>query len=216
MEFGLCIRRAGLLLLLGAAATGCASVQVSVPGLSDKSTEIHNSSERVALTSAVSALSTETSGMEGAGRFSTLMFGRGRAQSTAVLSYLDDLDGAPAQKVSAVVSDADFALAKARRVAEAGRQAAHAISPVETDIDVLEAAIGDVRECRTLYTEALEQLSQEGAPVSRDDIRVIHDAFSKTISDIGYTADVVASRVRETRDQSNLAATQSGHGSGRF
>ncbi|MGV6820138.1 MAG: hypothetical protein ACWA5T_06525 [Parvularcula sp.] len=216
MGIGLRFQRAGLLLLLGAAATGCASVQVSVPGMSEKTAEIQNSSERVELTSAVSALSTETAGMDGAGRFSSLMFGRGRAQSTALTSYLDGLDGAPAQKVSEVVSDADFALAKARRVAEAGRQAAHAISPMETDIDVLEAAIGDVRECRKLYTGALEQLARDGAPVTRDDIRVIHDAFSKTISDIGYTADVVASRVRATRDQSNLAATRSGHGAGGF
>lgn len=195
-------------LVLGLAATGCASVKVSVPGMGDKATLVEAGySERIALNDAADDLAEHPWGETPDNGMISVLFGTvsDNAQERTVKSYIASIEQRGEDPVAGVFADADLSLAHARRVVEAGRQAIDATSPVPSDIATLERAIGDARECRTIYVAALETLERRDWDVSRQDVLVIRDAFTQTIDDMGSTADLVAERVASTQAHERFA-----------
>ncbi|RFB06071.1 hypothetical protein [Parvularcula marina] len=204
-------------LVLGFAATGCASVKVSIPGMGDKA-EIADTgySERVALIDAADDLSLHPWGDTPDNGFVNVLFGTvsDNPQERAVKDYIATIERRGEDPVAGVFADADLSLAHARRVVEAGRQAMGAITPVPSDIATLERAISDTRECRTMYVAALETLERRDWDVSRTDILVIRDAFTQTIDDMGVTADLVAERVAAVQGRDRFAEHRPGSDTG--
>lgn len=202
-------RTIGLLVgLLGLSA--CASVKVAVPGFSNDSdsTEVVEHSERLALQEATMAFAKQPWGeVEDSGMMSVL-FGNTRSSQMDDLldEYLSSAALGAEASLNVVMEDMHTSLANARHVAEAGRQAAVSITPVPSDITMLEAAIGQARECREMYVRALKALDRDGANVSRKAVRDVRDAFTQTIADIGKTADLVAERVDAGEGQNRFAS----------
>ncbi len=193
--------------LIGLSA--CASVKVAVPGFS-KSQETVDAgySERVALLEATEALSDQPWGEADESGMMSVLFGKGRDNQAdrLVEDYLATAKADGADPVLIVMQDMHTSLANARHVAEAGRQAVVAITPVASDITMLEDAIGEARECRDMYVKALKMLDRRGANITRDEVRDVRDAFSQTIADIGQTADLVAERVSEEDGKGRYAS----------
>lgn len=192
-----------------AAVSACASVKVSVPGFSaDKDLQAAASlSERVALDEAAQALADQPWGDAPRSDMMSVLFGKatGGRRDQMVKDYVKLVHVTAGDPVLAVMTDADHSLADARRVAEAGRQAVASITPVPSDISILENAISETRECRDMYVKALKMLDDQGMKVSRDYVRDVRDAFSQTITDIGITADLVAERVDAGEGQDRMA-----------
>ncbi|WP_031552535.1 hypothetical protein [Parvularcula oceani] len=189
----------GLVLLL--ALPGCASVKVSIPGLSAKTEDPLEArhTERMALVEATEALDARAPKARSRSEtLSRLLLGDyGAAAQKDAEAYVAALGETPAEALPAVMRDVDAALEEARRVARAGLSASEALTPIPADISLLEGAITDVGRCRSLYADALDTLREAGAPVAKDDIRQVKAAFSQTMADIGNAADRVAERLKE-------------------
>lgn len=192
------------LLFCGTAATGCASVKISIPGTEKAEA---TSTERVALKDAASSLSDHPWGESPENGFVSVLFGTvaNNEKERVVKAYISEMESRGEDAVTGVFADADMSLAHARQVVEAGRQALNAINPQPSDIALLERAISDTRECRAMYVAVLETLDRRNAGVTREDVRVIRDAFSQTIDDMGVTADLVAEHVAMTQDRARYA-----------
>ena len=200
-----------LLGLIGLSA--CASVKVAVPGFqkADEKAVAAGYSERVALLEATEALANQPWGEADEGGMMSMLFGNSRNGETDRLvdEYLATAKADGADPVLTVMQDMHTSLANARHVAEAGRQAVVAITPVPSDITMLEDAIGEARECRDMYVKALKVLDRRGASITRDEVRDVRDAFTQTIADIGQTADLVAERVSDEDSQGRYASNAS-------
>jgi hypothetical protein len=182
----------------------CASVKVAVPGLSSASAELETEahSERVALVEATDRLADQPWGDVAQPGVISVMFGTisENERDAALYTYLAALASRSQDPATSAVADADVSLYHARRVVEAGRQAFVSIRPVPSDIATLEKAIGEARECRAMYVRALRKLEQDD-----QSIEAIRDAFSQTITDLGMTADLVASRIAANEGRSYFA-----------
>ncbi len=208
-----------LSIVLTMGLSACASVKVNVPGF--QTTEIaenpHRLSERIALVEAANALADQPWGRSAEGSMLSVLFNPvlETDRDRLIDQYLAGVAAAQGDPVAQIIADADRSLADARRVAEAGRQALAALQPLPADISTLETAIGEARECRTVYVRALELLQRSGAQVSAAEAQVIRDAFTQTITDIAHTADLVAMRAAHDtgRDQwATSAPTRFGAG----
>ena len=131
---------------------------------------------------------------------------KGVSQDQALEIYMRRLQLQP-NPVRSLMRDADTSLSHARNLAETGRQAAHSIQPRAQDIDMLERAIGDIRECREMYLAAMKRMKNSGADITRQDMHELKQAFSQTIRDIGTTADLIHDHVAQARDTSHYAGT---------
>ena len=202
--------RLGIVAICGLAATGCASVKISVPGTGDDAQQAQIYSERVALNDAADALSEYPWGETPSNGVVSVLFGTiaENEKSRAVRDYVEEIEARGDDPVTEVFADADASLAYARQVVEAGRQTIDAILPRSTDIATLERAISDARECRNMYVATLEYLDREDAEVSSDEIHLVRDAFSQTIDDMALTADLVANRVAMTQDRARVAESR--------
>lgn len=194
--------------LVGTLATGCASVKVSVPGMGNTA-EVEDTgfTQRVALHDAAEALSDHPWGESPETGMVSILFGTvtDNEKERTVKDYIAAIQHRGEDPVTGVFADADMSLAYARQVVEAGRQTIDAISPRPGDIAVLETAIGDARECRSMYVAALETLDRRDSGVTREEITVIRDAFTQTIDDMSLTADLVANKVAMTQDRARFA-----------
>lgn len=201
---------AGLASFLAINMAGCASVKVSVPGFGGDKDKTVSYSEREALMQATKALSDQPWGEQEESGFVSVLFGTiGESEQDRTLNaYLEQVHKSHFDPVTAVIADADYSLSQARRVAEAGRQAAMSIRPVASDIVALEEAISEARECRKMYVDALKALSDDGHKVAKDDVRDIRDAFTQTIEDIGSTADLVVARMNTEDPVSQVASRE--------
>ncbi|MBB4657549.1 hypothetical protein [Parvularcula dongshanensis] len=183
----------------------CASVTVSLPGLGGG--EVADAApvqERIALTEALAALDAsvppEPTANEALGLI--VFGGHDRARKAAAEAYLQGVT-AP-DPLPAVFADIDEALRRARAVAEAGQAAATALVPVMDDVALLEDAIGDVRRCATLYTDALGLIrdkQDEAVRLSKTEIRAVKDAFTDAARDISASADRVAARLSDVPER---------------
>lgn len=208
MKLALRCKRPLIIAMFGLSLTACASVKVSMPGLGGDTAELPNAhSERVALYDAASALADQPWGQVDDTGLVNVLFGtiKETERDRVLEQYVSTVRVSAADPVTAIIADADSSLGHARRVAEAGRQAMHSMQPVGSDISTLEEAIAEARECRKMYVRALQALQDDGADVRDEDVDMIRDAFTQTITDIGETADMVAERVALGDQRDRLA-----------
>lgn len=178
------------------ANTGCATVTLGAAA-DPSATEGRPQTERIALVEAGSALAAQPWGTIDDQGLASMLFGAAPSRSKAgvVDDYVELVRASTDQPALTVLADADAALAKARRVVEAGRQSIAALQPLTTDVEILETAIADTRHCKTVFVAALETLAQKDRSVRTRTIDEVRDAFAQTIADMSHTADLVAERL---------------------
>ena len=191
-------REAFRIIVLASAALAlqaCASVKVPMPSLGggpeasvpiQEHTALRQATDRLEAVVPVAARDARKGGLH------TVVFGgRGDAERAAASAYLAGLP-AP-NRLGAVFAEAGHVLAAGREVAEAGM-----IGPTdaasETDLALLEGAITELQQARRLLTTSLKLLREDGAPVTKSEIRELGDAFVATARDIGAAADLAAAR----------------------
>ena len=172
----------------------CASVKVSVPGFAEapppaplaEHTELRRAADTLARTVPEAAARADKAGLH-----TVVWGGRDDAERAAARAYLAGL-GAGAG-VARIHSDAEAVLAAGRDLAVTGllEPGDHA---APGDVDLLEGAITQVQRSRRLMTTALKILREEGAPLTKAEIRELGDAFVQTARDIGAAADMAAAR----------------------
>lgn len=186
--------------LCALAATGCASVQISLPLAESQNGQRERDmlTQRVELTAAVdrlddqpwSPVSDDSDGLMG------LLFGKsGTSPREQAEAYLAELQASPMPAATALRRDLDETLAAIRDVAATGREATTALEPIPSDLRLIEDAIVEARSCRLVYTEALALLARDDASVRRDDIRAVKKQFNEIIIELGETADLLSARM---------------------
>ena len=198
-------------LTLGLLLSGCASVTVPLPKLEREAPA--TLTERSALRQAVTAVAAATPPASEADGLRLVVFGgRDDARDAVAARYLDTLSpvGPAGGHAAAVMRDADEMLRRARAVAEAGRPGA---TTSEHEVRLLEEAIADVQHARRVYVAALRRLREEGAPLTKAEIRSVNDAFVQSCRDIGAAADMVTARLGEPAP-TRVAETPNGGGEG--
>ena len=132
-----------------------------------------------------------------AGAFADLTGGTA-GKGEMVEAYLASLAPGPG-RVGAIKSDAWSKIRAADALVEAAYSAAEAVQPAAADVDVIETAIGDLREGRDVYVASLKAAAKHGDPVDNADIRALKTAFNDSISELGAAADDLADRVASDR-----------------
>lgn len=186
-------RRLAVLLTVGLAAQGCASVKVPLPAFGGDAPAVVSQERealRAATTELTAALPPETE--ETRGLRLLVLGGRDDADAKLANAYLADLSGD--DPLAAVLADVDDALSRGRRVAEIGRLASTAAQPSRDDVILLEEAITEIQRGRRAYGAVLRRLREEGVPLTRAELRAVEDAFVQTARDIGVAADLCAAR----------------------
>ena len=169
----------------------CASVKVAMPGLDAPSGDTVVS-EKTGLVNAAARLAAAAPPAAPRDGLTLVVFGgRGDAEAEAARAYLATLDAEEPR--AAVMADVEEMLRRARAVAEVGRPGPES-TPQE--ITILERAISDVQHARRTYVAALTLLREEGAPLTRAEIREVNDALVQACRDIGSAADMVSARLR--------------------
>ena len=173
---------------------GCASVKVSLPGVASapKPAPV---TEHTALRAAADKLSrtvpAASAGAERGGLHTVVWGGRDDAAREAARAYLAGLG--PDADAARVLSDAEAVLAAGRDLAVTGLMGEDG-QAADGDVALLEEAITQVQRSRRLTTTALKLLREEGAPLTKAEIRELGDAFVQTARDIGAAADLAAAR----------------------
>ncbi|MBB5518379.1 hypothetical protein [Amphiplicatus metriothermophilus] len=127
-------------------------------------------------------------------------------QSQAVEIYLSSLANNTDARLAQVISDAQAHLEAARGLAFAAAAAADSIRPTVSDVSVVEAAIGELREARDIYVAALKMLSSENDAVDAETVHTVKGAFNAAIAEVGVAADRLAEAVAQDR-----TSTYAGH-----
>lgn len=120
--------------------------------------------------------------------------------------YVSQIRAQPEPADSVIRADADESLRLARALVEEARSAAHTVNPDRTDMDMLEDAIGDIRECRDMYVDAMRELGREDA-ISRQDWQELKQAFNQAITDAGRTADLLSDQLAAAQQRSSFAGS---------
>jgi len=180
-------------------------VRLNTQGQANHKSATAISHERVALASASNALASKPwpaiAGRNASAKLVNLLFGKndtdGLSRDAACARYVDGLGVSPEQLGIRIQADADVTLAEGRVVAEMGRQASQSMQPNQDDVVLMESAIADLREARTMYVMSLKLARSRGAPVSNSQIEALSQAYHQTMTDIGKAADVVAQKAAD-------------------
>ncbi|MCB2113434.1 MAG: hypothetical protein R3C42_00205 [Parvularculaceae bacterium] len=182
-----------------AAASGCSTVIKTSAGESAV-----DAAERLALVEAAAEISAAPWPKPSSSSLADRLSGeRGEKISRkdaldAYLVRLDDDDN-PEQ---AVLTDAARHLSAASALENAAQAACDAQSPRLSDVSLLEDAIGDLRETRSIYVSALKKLDVEDAQIDR-----LKGDFDKAIKDLGVAADQLAQSAMKKRAR-NFAGSE--------
>ncbi len=182
-------------MLFGFLSSGCATIVLSDNQSSERSATAAHS----ALVSAAADVSSADwpRGDRGfwEGNFADLT---GAGKDDKVDVYLASLAPGPG-RVAAIQSDAWDKLRSAGALVDAAHSAAEAVQPAAADVDVVETAIGNLRECRDVFIASLKAAAKQGDPVDGAALRALKAAFNESISDLGAAADKLADRVANDR-----------------
>ncbi len=192
--------------------SGCASVRLNMGDEAKLKQAEKISHERAALAEASRALNItpwpEVSSHKPSARLVNLLFGKdepaGMSREAACATYIESLSVTPQMLAVRIQMDADQTLARGRVVAEMGRQASQSLQPNQDDVVLMEAAIANLREARTMYVMSLKMARKRGAPITNSEIDDLSHAFQQTMTDIGLAADVVAQQAADN-NRSNYA-----------
>jgi hypothetical protein len=133
-----------------------------------------------------------------------LLAGRARLEDDGETAkiYLSMIDG-PDRK-AAILSDASAHLRAAGALIEAAKEASLALNPTDTDVAVVETAIGNLRAARNVYVASLKALLRDRA-ADPGDIKTLKQAFDEQMEDLGKVADLLAVRLDAERARSFAA-----------
>jgi len=189
------------------AAAGCASVQLN---MTDDGTSAAQSpsAERVELAAALEHLQDHpwSHGTQGTDGLVGVLFGAmGPGSKAKAEAYLDSLEGSADQTAVLVRRDVEHTLNAAWKVVSVGKRASQAMEPVRSDLRTVESAIVETRESRVVYAETMSLLSKRGGTVDRAEIRRMKEGFNQAIVELGRTADLLSTRIKEKRAEA-LAA----------
>lgn len=185
---------------------GCSTVIFSEHSSTERTTAI----EREALIEAAAAVSrTQWPKPENASWQARIVhIGASRlSQSDAVDAYLASLGGDETRYVR-VLDDAGAHLRAADGLTRAAANAAQSVRPVTADISIVEAAIGDLRQTRDIYVEALKVLDKQGEPVPAASLRQLKSDFDSAIKQLGAVADELADRVADDHTETFAGPTR--------
>lgn len=133
--------------------------------------------------------------------FAGLAGDRGEADKDEMVeAYLASLAPGPG-RIGVIQSDAWNKIRAAGALVDAAHTAVEAVQPAAADVDVIETAISDLRECRDVFVASLKAASKKGDPVDGADIRALKAAFNDSMSELGAAADALADRVASDRTE---------------
>ena len=204
---GLKILRSSFVALTLVAASGCASVQLSMtddPAASSTSQQ----AERLELAAALEHLQSHPwdHGAESADGIVGVRFGAmGPGPKVKAESYLASMPSDAGQAAVTVRRDVDDTLSAAWRVVHVGKRASSALSPVRSDLRTVESAIVETRESRVVFAETMSLLSKRDGTVDRAEIRRMKEGFNQAILELGRTADLLSTRIKEKRAEAVAA-----------
>jgi hypothetical protein len=171
------------------AAGGCSTVVMSDRGASSAAAVV----ERDALTAAAAAVSDTPWPRTGAASFADRLSGSERrpGRTEAATIYVASISGV---KKPVILAAAAAHAESARRLAVVADSALEAIRPLMTDVAVVEDAIGELKDIREIYVEALKLIARQGEPVDAEEIRRVRGQFTLAIRELGAAADALAER----------------------
>ncbi|OFX05300.1 MAG: hypothetical protein A3E78_04770 [Alphaproteobacteria bacterium RIFCSPHIGHO2_12_FULL_63_12] len=115
------------------------------------------------------------------------------SRDDAVEAYVDQLknttDGA-----AILMNDASRHLAAAKTLMVVAEEACDAASPRLSDVAILEDAIADLRETRTIYVASLKKIDAE-----KDMVEQVKRDFDRALKDLGDVADQLAENAMKRR-----------------
>ncbi len=115
------------------------------------------------------------------------------SRNDAVEAYVGILEKSP-DGAAALLNDASRHLAAAQALKEAAEEASDSRSPRLSDVAIVEDAIADLRDTRTIYVESLKQIEGE-----KDLLERIKRDFDSALKDLGEVADELAETAMKRR-----------------
>ncbi|MEK7265696.1 MAG: hypothetical protein AAB227_06310 [Pseudomonadota bacterium] len=115
------------------------------------------------------------------------------SRDDAVEAYVGVLKNAP-DGAADLMNDASRHLAAAKALKTAAEEACDAGSPRLSDVAILEDAIADLRETRTIYVASLKKIDAE-----KDLIEQVKRDFDGALKDLGDVADQLAENAMKRR-----------------
>ncbi|HNR77113.1 MAG TPA: hypothetical protein PKM48_08275 [Parvularculaceae bacterium] len=115
------------------------------------------------------------------------------SRDDAIEAYLVKI-GESADPERAIMSDASRHLSAAAALKSAADSACEAENPRLSDVALLEDAIGDLRETRSIYVSALKKIDGDDAVIDQ-----LKTDFDDAIKDLGVAADRLAASAMKRR-----------------
>lgn len=115
------------------------------------------------------------------------------SRDDAVEAYVDQLKNAP-DGAAVLMNDASRHLAAAEALKAVAEEACDAASPRLSDVAILEDAIADLRETRTIYVASLKKIDAEKALVEQ-----VKRDFDLALKELGDVADQLAENAMKRR-----------------
>lgn len=115
------------------------------------------------------------------------------SRDDAVEAYVDQLKNA-ADGPAVLMSDAGRHLAAAKTLKAVAEEACDAASPRLSDVAILEDAIADLRETRTIYVASLKKIDAE-----KDIVEQVKRDFDQALKELGDVADQLAENAMKRR-----------------
>ena len=115
------------------------------------------------------------------------------SRDDAVEAYVSALNGAPDGE-AVLIKDAGRHLGAAKALKEAAEEAGESPSPLLSDVALVEDAIADLRETRTIYLASLKKIGGE-----KDTAERLKRDFDAALKDLGEVADELAENAMKRR-----------------
>lgn len=132
------------------------------------------------------------------------------SRDDAVDAYVAALNAAPDGE-AVLIGDASRHLAAARALKVAAEEAFSAGSPRLSDVAIIEDAIADLRETRTIYVATLKKIDAE-----KDLVEQVKRDFDIALKDLGDVADQLAENAMKRRADNFAGARAAARSSGSF
>lgn len=179
--------------------SGCASVELSLPGLAadPEPAQDVDTRQRTMLNASLGELRNHPwskDDHEDDHGITGLIFGAGAPSARSQAE--DYIDGIAGDRLLQVRNDLDETLVAVWNVANAGRAAALSMQPLASDLRTIENAIVEARRCRLVYSEALTLLGRLDEEVTRNEVRRVKQRFNDAILELGRTADALSLRLQ--------------------
>ncbi len=130
------------------------------------------------------------------------------SRNDAIDAYLVSLKGSGAAEAS-LIADADRHLGAAGALKEVAEIACDSANPRLSDVALIEDAIADLRETRSIYAAAIKKL--DGDTLDADQLK---QSFDEVIREIGTVADLLAENAMKRSSESFAGPGSEEHATG--